>query len=1391
MAVSPAAAADAPIPRPLGAPAKTHEPKGGRHDKLGAHDHTLLQKAQSRKNKTVTVLLATPEDRTEAVRTALTALGGHATRVNDRLGYVRATVPTDKVEQLAALGTVTAIDLDEAYKVPDPLPVTQQDRKGSEPGTAAAPGVNTPAANPYLPTAETGAVDFAAAHPAWDGRGVTVGILDTGVDLGHPALQKTTTGERKIADWVTATDPVLEGDPTWLQMSSQVTVTDSTFKAGGATWTAPNGSYTFQTFAEGNTAGGDMAGDVNRDGDTSDRFGVLYRASDHTIWVDADGDRTFGDADIVRPYAEGGRAGHFGTDNPDTPVVESMPFTVEHRDNVDLSARGGSDVGKTADFVSIGITAESHGTHVAGIIAGNGLFGGKMMGAAPGAQIVSERVCAFDGGCSSYALTEGMIDAVVNKHVDVVNMSIGGLPTVNDGSDVRDTLYNRLIDEYGVQIFVASGNDGPGMNTVSDPSVATQVVSVGASVSKQTWWADYGSEVRAPQALFPFSSRGPREDGDLKPTLVAPGAAVSSVPMWQPGQPVPQAGYDLPAGYAMYNGTSMASPQATGAAALLLSAAGAGARKVTPAALRSALTSSAHFLKDEPAYAQGAGLVSVSGAWELLAKKGEPTAFDVQAPVCSVLAAALVTPRKGAGLYNRCTPAQGGQVPHKDRAYTVEVTRASKGSSLTRLSWLGNDGTFRAPGTVLLKGGDATGITVHAKADSTGAHSAVLRVDDPATPGVDKMVLFTVVVAADPAKPSYTVGTSGTSSRNRTTSLFVAVPEGAAALQLNLSRLADGSQTRFLAVDPQGLPVDSNASANCFTNYSDTKRCDPTARWYDHPMAGVWEFSVESRRTSPQLDTPYRLTAAVQGAAMTPPSAVVDETAVHAPVERTFTAKNTFAPVKAHAVSGVLGGLASAHPTLSDGALTGKTITVPRDATRLEIALGNASDPKADLDLYLIGRTGSLVGASTNGGARESIGINNPEPGYYTAFVVGTSVPSGSTTFDIQDILFSKSLGSVEVDQAPPADLSSGESLTVRGRLIADTPPPSGRQLIGRFSVATDRDAVIGSADVVVGKVTQPKVTVTSSFGPAVGFSLDDLGRVVGSKQQDGKSVPIRWDAEHGVTVLASAGGSTDSVFNQSRTAGLAVGQLSLPDGSARGGLWDASGALTQLPLPDWRAYSLDRAFAVNDSGTVVGNATANVRDPATGRSTPYNDPFTWTKDGGFTKLQHLTDNPSLTEPLAINNAGIAVGHSRLDGQRRAVKWAPDGTVTDLGVLPGMSSSYAQDVNSAGVIVGTSGDDAFVLQPGGTMKRLPDFGFNANALKVNDAGWMVGTAETAPDETTAVVWDPQGRMFDLGAMADAEHWIPTEGIGINNRNEVAFYAIDLTSGNNKIVIARL
>ena len=92
-------------------------------------------------------------------------------------------------------------------------------------------------------------------------------------------------------------------------------------------------------------------------------------------------------------------------------------------------------------FVNIGIVSGAHGSHVAGIAAGNSLFGGAMSGAAPGAKIVSLRACLFIAGCTAHALIEGMIYVAKQSNVDVINMSIGGLPALNDGNNARCIVY--------------------------------------------------------------------------------------------------------------------------------------------------------------------------------------------------------------------------------------------------------------------------------------------------------------------------------------------------------------------------------------------------------------------------------------------------------------------------------------------------------------------------------------------------------------------------------------------------------------------------------------------------------------------------------------------------------------------------------------------------------------------------------------------------------------------------------------------------------------------------------------------------------------------------------------------------------------------------------------
>ncbi len=115
-----------------------------------------------------------------------------------------------------------------------------------------------------------------------------------------------------------------------------------------------------------------------------------------------------------------------------------------------------------------------------------------------------------------------MTDLVVNRGVDIVNMSIGGLPQQNDGDNVRARLYTRLIDQYGVQLVISAGNEGPGINTIGDPGLADKVLSVGAAVSKATWAANYGSAVDKKYAMFPSPRAARARTAAFTPTITAP-----------------------------------------------------------------------------------------------------------------------------------------------------------------------------------------------------------------------------------------------------------------------------------------------------------------------------------------------------------------------------------------------------------------------------------------------------------------------------------------------------------------------------------------------------------------------------------------------------------------------------------------------------------------------------------------------------------------------------------------------------------------------------------------------------------------------------------------------------------------------------------------------------
>ncbi|MFE0328885.1 S8 family serine peptidase [Streptomyces sp. NPDC058960] len=1041
--------------------------------KLGSDDADLLAEAKADGAKNVTMMVATAPGQTEQVAKELDAVkGGSVGRAYDKLGYVRATVPTAEADSAIAaaekLSSVHAIDLKREIPLDDPSPSADGVKSGANSATYPAPGKNTPARNPYNPSFETGAVDFVQEHPKADGRGITIGILDSGVDLGHPALQKTTTGERKIVDWVTSTDPIVDSDATWRPMVT--TVSGPSFTYGGQSWKAPAGSYGISSFKESATTGGDEKGDLNRDGDTTDSWGVLYDPAAGTVTVDLNNDHDFTDDTPMKPYKDGFQVGYFGTDDPKTDVAERVPFVVQIRKDVPMDPYGGSWVGKKADFVNIGVIESEHGTHVAGITAANGLFGGTMNGAAPGAKIVSSRACTWTGGCTNVALTEGMIDLVVNRGVDIVNMSIGGLPALNDGNNARAELYTRLIDTYGVQLVISAGNSGPGANTIGDPGLADKVISVGAAISKETWAANYGSVVEKKYQMMPFSSRGPREDGGFTPTLVAPGAAINTTQTWLPGSPVTEAGYSLPAGYSMLQGTSMASPQAAGASALLLSAAEQKGIDLTPAKLRTALTSTADHIKGVQAYEEGAGRINIVDAWDAIRDDATSHDYTVKAPVDTAIDYALKTPGFGTGLYDR----EGGLKAGEKKTYDITVTRTSGPDTPVwhTLRFENNAGdTFRLLGSPLVKLPLNQPVTVKVQAAprSAGIKSAILEVDDPFTEGVDKQILTTVVVST-PVK--YTYSAPGSVQRNSTRSYFLTVPEGAKSLEVAIGGLKDKSQTRFIAIHPYGTPVDNTSTPYCYNNYLDGNGCKPDVRSYADPQAGVWEIEVESRRTSPLLDNPYTLDVTVLGAAFDPETVTVPEAKVGTPAAASWKVTNKFAALDGKLVGGPLGSSKTARPTIKNGETQTTTVEVPAGATSLDVAIGNVSDTAADLDLTVYDASGKQVAQSADGDSEESVHIGSPAAGTYTIQVAGYSVPSGSTAYDYRDVFFSPALGSVTVDGSAPVKLGTGDSATVSGTVTAAAPAPEGREFFGQVQLVNARGTVAGTGSVKIEKVT-------------------------------------------------------------------------------------------------------------------------------------------------------------------------------------------------------------------------------------------------------------------------------------------------------------------------------
>jgi serine protease AprX len=230
---------------------------------------------------------------------------------------------------------------------------------------------------------------------------------------------------------------------------------------------------------------------------------------------------------------------------------------------------------KRVNFVSAATSVDDtngHGSHIAGIIAGNGAkSGGAYVGIAPNANLVDVRVTDDQGRGSMSDVVAGIQWVYDNRNtynIRVANLSLNS--TVAESYHVSPlNAALEILWFNGVTVVVSAGNNGGTTNGVLYPPANDPfVITVGAA-------DDRGTTAITDDLMPTFSAYGTTSDGFAKPDLVAPGRNIisllasddSNLVLNHPANEVAAAS-GTP--YFRMSGTSMASAVAAGAVALLL-----------------------------------------------------------------------------------------------------------------------------------------------------------------------------------------------------------------------------------------------------------------------------------------------------------------------------------------------------------------------------------------------------------------------------------------------------------------------------------------------------------------------------------------------------------------------------------------------------------------------------------------------------------------------------------------------------------------------------------------------------------------------------------------------------------------------------------------------------
>jgi serine protease AprX len=297
-----------------------------------------------------------------------------------------------------------------------------------------------------------------------------------------------------------------------------------------------------------------------------------------------------------------------------------------------------------------GIDRFGHGTHIAGIIAGDGgASRGTWRGVAPDADLISVKVAGPDGATDVSVVLAALQWVVANRDrlgIRVLNLAFGTDATSSYLVDPLDYAVERAW-RAGILVVTAAGNRGPDVGSISKPGDDPFVLTVGAADVR-------GTADRRDDVVAPFSSLGPTVDGVAKPDLVAPGVSIVSV-----RAPGSWADLDRPESrvgraYMKGTGTSQATAVVSGLAALLFEA----DPSLTPDEAKAALVGTSSGLGGQPG--AGSGLVDAARSVGAVISN-QYSGTEINAPYAPSTGVGGIEPSRGS--YHVYTDLDGNDVP--------------------------------------------------------------------------------------------------------------------------------------------------------------------------------------------------------------------------------------------------------------------------------------------------------------------------------------------------------------------------------------------------------------------------------------------------------------------------------------------------------------------------------------------------------------------------------------------------------------------------------------------------------------------------------------------------------------------------------------------------------